>query len=336
MSNTSADNPSKKKIQQLLITVASRPTEDFTQIDHTEYDWFHPNCFSSNELRKLDAFTKRVATAIAQKFTDLCHTDFNAIITSTTQHFADEFFNEASSSEQSDHYLAFGIDQEQSSQTQNGAYGLTHSCGIVGIPPQTAIIWVTQLLGDSESDDKDAARVLSQLEESLLFDIASAIIEAFSGSYGAYNFLPDKSIIREHLPLEVQGIEEIYKITFAVEKAQSENSSEAYLLIPCRRLEPVVKETVQADNKFSDEDVSKAVLGHLQQMPVSAVAQLASTVLSFKEIMNLQAGDILLLDKGVDETLELIVEGRTLFRGRPAKSANMHAVVITEQCSDKK
>jgi len=40
-------------------------------------------------------------------------------------------------------------------------------------------------------------------------------------------------------------------------------------------------------------------------------------------------GDILLLDKKVNESIELVVSGQIAFRGRPAKSAGKHAVVIT-------
>jgi flagellar motor switch protein FliM len=334
MSDASADNLTKKKIQQLLAAVGSEPTEDTTQADYTEYDWYHPHYFNSNELRKLDAFTKKVAEAMNQKFTDLCHTDSNVTITSVTQHFADEFFNQALKNEQSDHYLSFGIDREQEPQTQDGTFDVFHPCGLIGIPPQTAITWVTQLLGDSESD-KDAGKDLSQLEESLLLDIASAIVEAFSDSHGSYNFLPNKNIIRGHLPLEAQGIEEICKITFGVEKTDSENNTEAYFLIPSHRLEPVVKTTAQDVGKFSAEDISKIMLTHLEQIPVTVVAQLASTAISFNETMSLQAGDVLLLDKETGEPVELIVEGRTLFRGQPAKSTGRHAVVITEQCSSK-
>jgi flagellar motor switch protein FliM len=333
MSSTPTDNLSKKRMQQLLAAIGSQPKEDATKIECTEYNWYQPNYFNNNQLRKLDNFAKKVASVIAQKFTDLCHSDFNVTITSITQQFADEFFEQARADEQSDHYLAFGTVQERDSQTQNGVFELSHPCGVVGIPPQTAIIWVTQLLGEVASET-NSSKVLSQLEESLLLDTAATIIEAFSESYSSSHFLPDKCVVRGHLPLEVQGIEEICKITFGVQKDSSENSSEAYFLIPCRMLEPVITKTVQADNKFSSQDISKAILGHLHQMPVSVTAQLASTLLSFEEIMSLQASDILLLDKEIDETIEVIIEGKSLFRGQPAKSAGKHAVVITELSHD--
>ncbi len=63
-------------------------------------------------------------------------------------------------------------------------------------------------------------------------------------------------------------------------------------------------------------------------MTVRAV--LASATLTFQEVLDLGPGDILLLDKSVDGPTELILDGRTVFRGRPARSDGQYAVVILE------
>ena len=318
MSNAITNNLSREKIQLLLAAVGSEATEDSAQMDATEYDWNQPHCFSSDQLRKLDDFTKRLAAAMAEKFAALCNSDFDVTIASSTQHFADKFLSQTSEGESqlaANYNLGFGADRN-------------HQCGFISIPPQTAVIWTTQLLGETESK-KNSDKDLSQLEESLLVDIASAVIKALSDSLRSYDFHPSGSIVRGSLPLELQGLEVFCKITFNVKKTDSENSSEAYLLIPSSRLEPVVGKTTQDDNKFSAEDISKAILDHLQQMPVSVTAQLVSTMLSFEEIMGLQVDDIVLLDKRIDEPVELIVGGRTFIHGQPAKSAGKYAVVVT-------
>ena len=322
MSNTLTNNLTREKMQQILAAVGSQRAVDDTQIDTAEYDWHQPHYFSNYQLKELDGFTEKVADAIAKKFAELCRTDFNVTIDSTTQHFADKFLEQLSSDEPQrteNYYLAFGADQEPPS-------------GLISIPSRTAITWTTQLLGDTESKE-NANRDLSQLEESLLLDVASSIVNAFSDSYVGFNFLPAKSIVKKQLPLELHGTEVLCKITLKIRQAGSDNSYEAYILILCEKLEPVLGKTSQADSKFSAEDISKAITDRLEQMSVSITAQLASTVFTFEEIMGLRPSDILLLDKKVDEPVELIVQGQTLFRGRPAKSAGRYAVVITEQTS---
>jgi flagellar motor switch protein FliM len=310
-----ASGPVSQKIQQLLAAVGSQPTEDTTQIEAEEYNWHEPHYFSAEQLLELENLTGKIAAAVADRFTSFCSSRFDATIVSTTQHFADEFLDQPAEDQQKDYYLAFGADREP-------------PCGLVGMPEQTAAVWAKQLLGDSESDE-DSTRDLSQLEKSLLLDLGSALVEVFSGPRTTCDFHPATSIVRGQWPLELQGTEELCKISFDVKKADSEDSSAAYLLIACSKLEPLLGKNTQAAGELSADDISKAVLGHLQHMPVTVTAQLASTMVSFEEIMNLQADDILLLDKRVNEPVELIADGRTICRGWPAKSAGKYAVTIT-------
>ncbi|MHC4531360.1 MAG: FliM/FliN family flagellar motor switch protein [Planctomycetota bacterium] len=306
---------SREKIQQILASIGSQVVDENDKVEAAEYNWLQPHCFSSKQLKKLDSFTEKALQGCAEKFAQLYNNDFNVTITSTTQHFAYEFA--APEKAQNDYYLT--IDTE----------GQTF--GLVGIPSQTAIIWATQLLGDSKAAE-DTDRDLSQLEQSLLFDIASGIIKALSDSYDNYDLHPAGEVVRGQQYIELKGTEELCKITFSVKEADSENASEAYFLILCDKLKPVVGQNVQAGKDSSSETIAKAMLGHVHRFPVSVTAQLASTVLTFEEIMSLQVDDVLLLDKGVKEPAELIVEGQTIFRGQPVKADNNHAVVITELC----
>ena len=313
-----ANNLSNEKIQQLLIAVGSGPLEDTTGIKATEYNWNQPHYFDRKQLNRLDEFTKKIARAMAVKFVDFCHSEFDVTVVSTMQHFAAELVDQAIESGQDDYYLAFGTDPD-------------HPCGLISIPTKTAFIWATQLLGDPESEE-DSGRDLSQLEESLLLDLLSALIEAFSQKI--WDFQPAKNIVRRLFPLELKGTEELCKITFDVKKADQEKGSEAYILTLCSKLETAVGKAEQTVGEFSADDISKAILGNMQQMPVCITAQLASTVLTLEEIMSLEVSDILLLDKKVNEPIELITSGRTALLGRPAKLAGKHAVVITELFCD--
>lgn len=314
-----AKNLSKDKIRQLLIAVGSGPLEDTSGIKATEYNWHQPHYFDRKQLNRLEDFSKRVARAMVVKFVDFCHSEFDVTVVSATQHFAAELVDKAMESGQNDYYLAFGTDQE-------------HSCGFISIPTHTAFSWATQLLGDPESGAVDSGRDLSQLEESLLLDLLSALIEAFSQKY--WEFIPGKNITRRLFPLELNGTEELYKITFDVKKSDQEKGGEAYILILCSHLESVVGRAEQVVGGFSSEDISKAILGRMQQMPIFITAQLASTVLTLREIMSLEEEDILLLDKKVSEPIELITSGRTALLGRPAKLAGKYAVLITEVFND--
>ena len=314
MTNTANRNLSRQKIQQILASVGAQSQEDDKQnIDASDYNWNQLRCFSSGQLKELDKFTEKLAQACAEKYTQLFNSEFNVTITSTTQHFANEITDPENI--KSDYYLDFGAENQ--------------TFGMVGIPGATAINWTTQLLGDADSTENED-RELSRLEQSLLLDIASGIIEALSDSYDNYDLQPTGEIVREQLPVELEGTEQLCKITFSVKKPDSENASDAYFLMFCDKLEPVVGQNVQTGEDSSAKDVPKAMLEHVHKLPVAVTAQLASIALTFEEIMSLQVDDILLLDKRVNEPTELIVEGKTMLRGLPAKSNGNYAVVITE------
>lgn len=317
MSDSLSNSLSKEKIQQLLAAVGSRGTDETSQIEAAEYNWRQPHCFNIAQLKKLDGFTKKTAEIIARNFSDLYHSSFDVTIVSTSQHFANEIIKHAAVEEQSSYYLAFGKEENR-------------SCGFIGIPDQTAFIWAAQLLGGSGSE-KESGEGLSQLEESLLFDVGSFVISALGESDKSLDFQPGPNICKGQLPLELQGTEELCKITFSVTDAGSEGC-ESYILIPCENLGIVVgKDNSQgAQTKLTAKDCSRMMINHLETVPVSITVKLGSAMFTLEEIATLQSGDILLLDKAVDEPAEVLAKGIVVFYGRPAKSAGRYAVAITE------
>jgi len=310
------DKMGAQKIQQLLMAVGTELTEDAARVEAAEYDWYKSHYFNNEQLGKLNHFADAVAVAMTQKFSRFCRGEFNVTVASITQHYASDFLSQLSDKEQKDYYIPFSA-------------GKGRICGLVGISKQAALNWARQLLGDSESE-KDQDRDLSQLEETLLLDLVSALVEVFSGIDKSFDLHSAKSIIKAGWPLGANDTEELCKISFDVRKAGSDKSSETYFLILCSELKSITGKTEQYSGGFSEEAVSKVILGHLHKMPVLITCQLASTMITFEEIMSLQADDILLLDKPVDQPMELIVDGRTVYYGYPAKSAGKYAVTITK------
>ena len=95
-------------------------------------------------MKKLAVFTSKMAGLIAQKFGALCQKNCDVKISSTSEHFAGQFLGQESTGqtqEAGNYYLPFSA-------------GKDTPCGFVSIPPQTAIVWTTQLLGDTETKEK--------------------------------------------------------------------------------------------------------------------------------------------------------------------------------------
>jgi flagellar motor switch protein FliM len=320
MSEAVSNKLSKERIRQLLAVVGRNPEKQDTQVEAAEYDWHQCRYFSSDQLEKLDDFAKKVALAVAEKFTLVYQVGFEVTVTSISQHFADTFLAQNSDTVKNDYHLAFGTDED-------------HACGLITIPLKTASVWATQLLGDHEPQE-DASKNLTKLEESLLSDAASDLLEAFSECDNSFEFRPADGVVRGWLPIELEGTAEICEVVLNIKRANSEDATEAHVLLLCDRLEPVIGKRTAGTYSYSADDVSKAILGHLEQMHVSVEAQLGHAMLTFEELMCLQVEDTLLLDKRIDEPVRLIVEGIELFQGQMAKSAGRYAVAITGSSSE--
>jgi len=311
----------KEKIHQLLLALGSKGLKQSPNIECEEYNWNRPHPFSTTQLKKLNDFEKRVAQIIGKKFGGMFNADFLAKVTSGTQHFAGEIITQVFTSEKDDYFLAFGTDPHE-------------PFGFVKISIDTAVTWITKLLlGDPESENEQEGD-LSQLEESLLFDLASCIVNAISAAVPEYHYQTAENIIRARIPLKLQGTEEMCDIKFSFEKTDpqnpdnSENMGEAHIFVFCDKLEPVVGKSEQAQGKFTKKDIPEALVKSLKKMRVSVSAHLGSSVLTFDQLMDLQVGDILLCDKRIDEPIELKILGRTVFYGWPAKTAGKYALVI--------
>jgi flagellar motor switch protein FliM len=188
---------------------------------------------------------------------------------------------------------------------------------------------VSLLLGDTEPQT-DTNKKFSQLEESLLFDIARAMVESLCASVKEHFKLQPAGAITSALPIELTGAAEICKISYEIKKGKAPTSSQAFFILPCANLAPLVGKTIQTQSALSQQEISKIVLEHIQEIPVPIAARMASTVLTFEEITNLAPDDIVLLNKSFDDPVELLVNGQTVFYGRLAQSEGNQAVIVTE------
>jgi flagellar motor switch protein FliM len=309
-------------MQQLLASIGSRQTDADKNVDAQPYDWYQPHYFSSQQTKKLSAFTAKLATVLAAKFGALCQKCSEVVIASTSEHFAAQFIGQGPADQDDkskgpvNYYLPFSAGQEE-------------PCGFVSIPPQTALVWTTQLLGDTETKEK-TARPLSDLEASLLFDMAKQIVDAISAAAEKTAFRSSTNAVMDRLPLQLKGTEEFCKITFQVKKQDAEAASEAHILIVCEKLLPLVSDSGQAAAKFPDKEIARAMQSHIETISIPITVQLASVAVTVEQALNLSPGDILLLDKKIDEPAHLLVNGKAIFRGRCAKSAEKYALAITE------
>ncbi len=315
MTGPSVNHLSSARVRQLLATVGSAYTQDQAAGTVAEYDWRDPHYFNADQLNRLAAVMSQIAARVAQTFAHFHSGEFDVAPTAITQHFASAVQDLI----ETDHgyYLTFSPEKGR-------------PCGFALISAETARAWVTLLLGDSDSGP-DAEGALSSLEESLLCDLMTAVVDNFLVPLRPHHNLKLDTPLGKGQPgVPYELTEEICRIALRVKKAGSEEASEIAFLLPCNRLTALVGKTVPVVARVPPPELSRALMEHLQQMPVTVTARLATTNVRFQAVIELDRGDILLLGKALDQPAELLLDGRTAFRGRLARSEGRYAVFVTQ------
>ncbi len=317
MSLNSGISLSRDKILQLLASVGSNPQKANPEIASQDYNWKEPHFFTKQQIEKVGEYAKSAADAIAARFTRFFQNDFQAENSSTKQYYAGYYVAETIEKNQKGYHLIL--------KNQQNA-----PCGLIAVPTASAYQWLTILLGDSESRG-DAQVELSRLETSLLSDIARSIAEALLSGKEKINLLPDSNISGNQFSLDIGNSEEIIEITFDIYKKESQDKTQAHFVVPSKLLSAIAGKT-EAAKSANPKDTHNAILDHLKEIPVPITAALASTELSFEQILSIQPGDILLLEKKINEPISIVITGQERFYGRLAKSNNKLAAVITAAC----
>lgn len=315
MSGAPANPLNRSRMRRLLAAVGSAPVPEAETQEVREYDWRDPHYFQADHLNRLTSVMGQAAGLIAGCFAHFYSREFDAHPESITQHFADALSDGAEGS--GGYSLPFGPSGRP-------------PCGFLRLEQESALGWVARLLGDSESAS-DSDRSLSSLERSLLSDLMVAIVEAFLTPIRSETGLDTPGELCEGPPtLQFERTEAVCRVVVRVGQAGGDEESDLVFLLPCHQLAPLVGKTVENPHRHSPQELSQILMEHVQQMPVTITARLATTTLSFQETADLECGDILLLEKPTDSPMELVMNGRTILRGRPARQGGRYAALVTE------
>jgi flagellar motor switch protein FliM len=277
-------------------------------------DWRHPRYFDQEQRNRLAAMMTQAAAVLSERFVHFYNQPFDVSITSIAEHFAGQLQNQIATDESL--CMTFGPNANQ-------------MAGFLTVSAATAFNWATQLLGDQDSQ-ASADRTLSGLEQSLLSDLMTALLEAFLPLLRAQKDMkPAAQVVKGWPAVPFETTQEISTIAFQAKKANADTAQEITFVLPCNMLAPLVGKPIPTPPKLSADELSRMLMEHLQEMPVNVTAVLGSSWLSFNEAVDLNPDDVLMLDKTVDVPIELRINDRPVFWGHPAQSEGQYAALLT-------
>ncbi|MGE5294687.1 MAG: FliM/FliN family flagellar motor switch protein [Solirubrobacterales bacterium] len=313
--NPSMDQLNKTRIRRLLAAMGTVSAPEPPAANVIPYDWRDPHYLNADQFNRLAAVMSQTAARMAGVLARFFSHEFDVSPTAVSQHFAGDLHRVF---EPNDGYSqTFGPDKGP-------------SCGFFAVSSQATTDWVSRLLGDAGAGG-DSHRSLSALEESLLSDLVTAVLDAFLDPLRSHESLKGDGRLSKGQPsVRFEPTEEICRIAFQIKEAGKDQAFDLTFVVPCSKLAPLVGKTSATASRLTPQELSQALMAHIHQMPVNVTARLATIDVSLPEILELGCGDVLLLGKPIDAMIELAVEGCVLFRGRPANSSGQHAIYIQE------
>ncbi len=125
------------------------------------------------------------------------------------------------------------------------------------------------------------------------------------------------------------GDEEVCHIGKIVIAGDVLPSSPIYFVLPYASLEPLIEATAGRAGEENDPNWRVNLEHNVQETKARVSALLGTTALSTAKIQALAEGDVVELDRRVDEDIELLVEGERVYRARMGRSHGYYAARVT-------
>jgi len=188
--------------------------------------------------------------------------------------------------------------------------------------------------GGGTTKAKIEGREFTSIENTVIKKIARGILEEWSKAWES--FVPVKadyqrSEVNPQFAMVVPPNELVITITFNIE---IENvAGIVTICIPFSNLEPIKDKLMgdfQIEEANKDPFWNKTIKNLINDVPVNMIAELGKTQLTANELVNLAVGDVLPLNKFVEDDLELLIEGVEKFNGQPGTYHSNNAIQISK------
>ena len=318
---------SQKEIDALLSTVSIDEGADGTPEEGEEaevetksaslYDFKHPNRVSKDQLRTLqnihETFAKTFNAYMAVRLRTIV--DINLISVDQLQY--SEFI--LSISDPSCIYI-FRVEE------LNGV-------GILEVSPQLVLYIVDRLFG-GKGGSSEEARVITSIEQTVMKKIIEKAMENLATSWQQVSpltfilesFESNPDVVQIAPPGETV-------ITISLEIKIQDTSSLMNICYPYLTLEDIISKLnvqhfVSMTKKEVSDEETEMINDRMKLTALPLVTYLGRTDITIKDLINMKSGDVLRLDRRIDDLLEIEIGGSKKFLGRPGISGKRKSVKI--------
>jgi flagellar motor switch protein FliM len=289
----------------------NRPTDPPDAPQAADYDWSVPARFTPAQMRRLNEFAQAAAGEVSAALSGMLNRPVALAAGPPVQEYS--AVEDTSAGGAGGYWLAL-LDPAGT------------ACGSLAFGGPCAVRWVAGLLGGS-ADDQATEREFSLLEKTLLSDVAAAVAHGISaGLKAAGAEVRAGQAVNTGLPqAPAGGRAEMLRIDFREQDRPDEPAVRA--VVACDVMQRLVGRQAAKKANPGDSDASR-MLAHLAEAEVVATAWLGESILTTREIVSLEPGDVLLLGTNAADAIDVLVQGREVLCGTPARSGGKYAVRV--------
>ena len=206
---------------------------------------------------------------------------------------------------------------------------------LMEVNPNVAFAMLDLLMGGT-GETAAPKEALTEIETKIMTNLFERsfdnLREAWSSMIDIDPYLTEMEVNPQFLQM-ISPNETVVVISFNI--VIGESSGMINICIPHIVLEPIepnlsVRYWMQSNKKEPTPEQSEALESQLRQAQLSVAAELGQTTISIHEFLNLQHGDLIALNKSVDEPLTVRVGHLPKFTAQPGQMRKRMAVQIIE------
>jgi len=210
--------------------------------------------------------------------------------------------------------------------------------GILVIEPTLVYLIVDNYFGGSgRFYTRIEGREFTTVEQSVIKKIVGVILKTLSTSWKSLcevDFEFEKSEMNPHFVNVIEPVEIMMVSKFHVEIESSTNDEKNntfFFCMPYLSVESIKERLYGRPGNASvgaDEGWTSRLRQHVEHVPLKVSSLVGGTSIKLSELQKLKPGDVILLDKRIDDPFELRIEENARFMGRPGVSCNNYALEI--------
>ena len=296
---------------RIMQIARSRPGGQATDVEAVDYDWAVPHSLDADDVARVGAIAAAAAEEISRTL---------------TRAFRDE--QKLRPAELSELY---GRDLRQGDEgNERYCLGLNlesgPAAGMVFIRAQVAANWVGKLLGGAAAQGDHG---MSQLEVSVLSDIVGQVAEAFCrslASAGGAAVTAADGMTDSAGQFIGADSDEYCCLAFHPDESDDEVMLTVALTSATVKAAPGQDEGETMDG----QQQQAAMLEHIGATSLRAEVRVGLAQASVHDMAGLEVGDVLVLARGRDEPVELLIRDVVLARGHLATCDGHYALQVTQ------